>query len=791
MSWQRLGVPKSLAKYIIDLDSECLTIPLTPHAMKILSKRGIQAFGQGPSTTKCASGFFPETGTSQGDTPSPTNWNASLDVLLRALHAIDPTPFMVRTENKLSHQEDTAYADDLFSISARREGLQKKADIVSAFTIIFGLKIAIHKLRSFAKCWGEEPSNQTLTDYDLLVHDTGWISTAIPVVYIDVNNRFKRQHKATMEMIRKSCISAKYRRASAETITTVMNISPYRKASFPGKLCPWSLKDHRALDTPVNQLYKHHLHLMQSTSNAALDMAEDVGGMNLPRLSDQILLDKWAMIWRGLRADSHTRIATEGLLHRAMRTGQTLSDSGFSSSTSVAGIPQLLTGLLEASEKCGLRLTKGGLPSANTPSHPILDQLNLRILTKQADKLMNARIITIGDLITFNPDSTNSWSTTLIRHLIPDLEILLPHIPPEGHRIIRTGQYWSSNKLQGHEGHLIEILGLIDSNTVNGRRWIPVIPRDTEFPTGVLISPPGKGRQIWVRPAFPGSSRGAGATEEFTIADLFTGNPHHLTLGPETTATFADDQAEQRDGIARQVLHSSLERPPLALPSIRNSVTRQDYNWIQLLGDRTDCQVEVFTDGSMRFPGTALEHAFPQPKFHQRATYAQGGILFVFDSDEEIHRRRNDISVTTTKGLELGLRSPASIELYTILQALHTMEMANMSGVIHTDYKKIVSVSKNPLLLNKMGRKANLPLFEIILLLLSKNPMNSLEHVKAHGSKTKLAEWTRAQWGNLYADAIAKDQTDTFSKEHMEMSLIQMKKIIMSQNSSLWKNSSR
>ena len=211
MSWERLGVPKNIEKYIIDLDKECLTIPLTPHAMKILSQHGIQAFGQAPSNNKCASGFFPQTGTSQGDTPSPTNWNASLDVLLRALHAIDPTPFLVRTDNHLSHQEDTAYADDLFSISARREGLQLKADVVSAFTIIFGLRIAIHKLRSFAKCWGEEPSNNNKTDYDLLVYDTGWTLTQIPVnyvaddlvydsvfkylgVYIDVNNRFKRQH---------------------------------------------------------------------------------------------------------------------------------------------------------------------------------------------------------------------------------------------------------------------------------------------------------------------------------------------------------------------------------------------------------------------------------------------------------------------------------------------------------------------------------------------------------------------------------------------------------------------
>ena len=40
-----------------------------------------------------------------------------------------PTPILVRMDNHLSHQEDTAYADDLFSISARREGLQLKANV--------------------------------------------------------------------------------------------------------------------------------------------------------------------------------------------------------------------------------------------------------------------------------------------------------------------------------------------------------------------------------------------------------------------------------------------------------------------------------------------------------------------------------------------------------------------------------------------------------------------------------------------------------------------------------------
>jgi len=32
MSWQRLGVPERVAKYIVDMGKECLTISLTPHA---------------------------------------------------------------------------------------------------------------------------------------------------------------------------------------------------------------------------------------------------------------------------------------------------------------------------------------------------------------------------------------------------------------------------------------------------------------------------------------------------------------------------------------------------------------------------------------------------------------------------------------------------------------------------------------------------------------------------------------------------------------------------------------
>jgi len=71
MSWQRLGVPKHIAKYVVDLDTDCLTIPLTPHAMRILNSKGLNSFDLHLSSHNTASGFSPETGTPQGDTHPP------------------------------------------------------------------------------------------------------------------------------------------------------------------------------------------------------------------------------------------------------------------------------------------------------------------------------------------------------------------------------------------------------------------------------------------------------------------------------------------------------------------------------------------------------------------------------------------------------------------------------------------------------------------------------------------------------------------------------------------------
>ena len=60
---------------------------------------------------------------------------------------------MVAPDGTFSKAPDTAFADDLFSVAATRNGLQRKADVVSACAIILGLKIAQAKLRVFSMDW--------------------------------------------------------------------------------------------------------------------------------------------------------------------------------------------------------------------------------------------------------------------------------------------------------------------------------------------------------------------------------------------------------------------------------------------------------------------------------------------------------------------------------------------------------------------------------------------------------------------------------------------------------------
>jgi len=117
MSWDQLGVPSNVANYTVDHDRNFLTIPLPPHAQHIRQSMGLSAFNTRNSTSNTAQGFFGVTGTSQGDTSSPSNWTATYG---------QSYPFLVRTDIKTDDSQDMSFADDVISLVPEKKAYTTK-----------------------------------------------------------------------------------------------------------------------------------------------------------------------------------------------------------------------------------------------------------------------------------------------------------------------------------------------------------------------------------------------------------------------------------------------------------------------------------------------------------------------------------------------------------------------------------------------------------------------------------------------------------------------------------------
>jgi hypothetical protein len=113
-----------------------------------------------------------------------------------------------------------------------------------------------------------------------------------------------------------------------------------------------------------------------------------------------------------------------------------------------------------------------------------------------------------------------------------------------------------------------------------------------------------------------------------------------------------------------------------------------------------------------------------------------------------------------------------------------------MSGVIYTDFAEAVRMQSREKLRN-WGCKANLPLYETIIALLETAPGIKLAHIKAHGDIKKQPTWTREQWGNYYADRLAKGDEDSWARKHLRWPIKDLENLVMAKSTWHWISSER
>ena len=208
---------------------------------------------------------------------------------------------------------------------------------------------------------------------------------------------------------------------------------------------------------------------------------------------------------------------------------------------------------------------------------------------------MNYRLTTLSDLMIFKTTG-NCWNQELTKQF-PTL-LPLPECPV-GDRLLRIGQYWASSKYAGQNGNIFEIMG-IQGKQINGRSWTLAIPSLGWADTGAI-----RRRLTWVTPRNLSDSRGAGATEYIDIDFFFSGELRLYTLSEEVPR-YRVENGENINCVARAIRSCHDEEKPI-MPQHKlvdlaiEDNTELATTWDQWRGELFHDEVEVYTDGSMRY----------------------------------------------------------------------------------------------------------------------------------------------------------------------------------------------
>ena len=767
MAWRRVGIPPLLADYLIDFDDGGFTIVSTPYTRSILRSKGIHGFST--HDTRKAPCFQAVTGTGQGDIPSPINWNCFFDILLWVLASIAHSPFYFRgQDSKLVRAQDTGYADDLLSVSARLSGLQAKADVVSAFCIVFGLDIAVAKVRTLYLQWGHEDITESLRptltvhvlphwSHSTIVPISGPSSTHQPIKYLGLyydyfhsdRSHFDRMvasihHDFQLLLIKRGRPLDKLHIAIAGILS---------RLRFVGKYTSWTIQQLYTLDAICATYYRKLLRLTTSFSTDLIYGPTSHGCIDLPRLSDLINQDKLNLIARGLRSKPATRHSIHGLLNRGIRYSNQRATP-----TSLVHLlppnnrhaPLWTESLVDWLSLADLRLSSGGPSSLDPLDTPLASHFLSHAWTPPPsllDHLNSLSINTLRDVTYFHtPTRQYRWITEgpLWPHGLPPGPCIQPLSYPISPPFLEPRQCW----IIGTDAWVTEIIGFTSSSPslIHIRRWLPpstrrmVTPRLAERPLIQLAS------ILALDPAT--HSFGAGTPLATSYMQLFPENitVQRIILSPERPRP-------RQQGIFCEVLHirdtlrpspPRFHPPSQFLRQLPGTLHLQQYQ--DLLQPAT-----IFTDASFRSTAHPISDYF-----HRGPPGSLTGAV-VLQPPNAIGLHHNTIAVRVHGDDSLSTPSSFLGELLMVLlavkiRAVSTLPTAPIHPTVHTDCQGVL----------RMLTSTRIPQWKrpthhlISHICRTATDKLNVFWVPSHTDKRKaFANRTYIEHGNVLADSIA------------------------------------
>ena len=740
-SWTRLGVPEDIADLLVSLDEDGHTIIRTPKSQEIWDKLKHKGF------TTLKEFFDAERGTGQGDVGSPFNWDAAYDILLCALDTVKEGRFYtLGADGTLTPSGDIAYADDLLSGMSTLSGLQLKADIVSAFAIIFGLDIANAKLRTFLHqpyLQGKQKQKHVL---HILIHTTGWVEHQIRVKHsgvlkslgmlydISSEHIYKTQHQATLLREQRSCNILLRTRGSPKNLVMATRCCIGKRIEYTGKFAANSKAALEEIDKPISQLYKHITHNMQTSSTAHLYLPQSMGGLGLQRPSDDIQNAKFSIIQRHLLAGGEISRNMETLLHNAMLNAS-LHVPEYVGTTIYPPIYQhndtcWAESFLRHIDSANLQLCRSGPTPLNSHLTPIVTTSRPYPESKQWEWTHEHHIHNVGDLFSLSPDGSTLWhdfSSSAGSHLT-GLQTLPPlHTPTE----IGPLQIWAPSAGSTLPSDvMVEIMGWISKNPplLNIRKWHSSTTMANITTHSTVTSGTGILR--------------GGATNSSL--------PPLLALGFHPRRIFASAPTSHSTGQRRTVdVITQPTRYSYTLPKATQEswLPEKLITLLPQLGE-----FDIFTDGSWAEAGSAWSRITR----NNPRNSGSGGIAIISRSAEWMNLPI--IVMHISNGQTLEAKSAFSMELLALLTGLSIITHTKQPATIYTDcesaVKKLQKLMQSPAALKATSRDVQLLAAATSHL---RNGLSSLQWIRGHPERKQKDEeqWTREMWGNHLADRAA------------------------------------
>lgn len=328
---RRLGVPDYLSKTLAYIDQGDTVRILTPHRIET---------GNGAT-------FTTGSGVGQGDVVSPLVWICFFDIILTAVNRV-PSNIHYADSQHFSHSVmDSAFADDLLSITSSLDSIQEKADIISACSALMKFHLATSKFRTFS----------TGAPGSVCIHDHQWNPLVIECAldgafkYLgsthDIDGTGTTETKLICAVVTSTLERIRPRVTSTRHGTTYLNLALLPKVLYPATFGWMNRTAQSQVSTHMATAYKIFSHLPASFPNAVLNAPLALGGMGFKHPGDHIAQAKYALINRLLKSPQReTRWAMGAILTRH----QTITDSPTWKLTNGSGWMADLLPLLHDSE---------------------------------------------------------------------------------------------------------------------------------------------------------------------------------------------------------------------------------------------------------------------------------------------------------------------------------------------------------------------------------------------------------------------------------------------------------